>query len=88
MDVISDIRAALTAACAVVREGLAADAVAGIVPAFVASPALKARAASWLASSVSADDAGSAAAALDARPDITPIARSITGRLGRMPSAR
>ncbi len=39
MDVISDVRAALAAACAVVREGLAADAVAGIVPAFVASPA-------------------------------------------------
>ena len=37
--VVSDIRTALTGACAVVREGLAADAVAGIVPAFVASPA-------------------------------------------------
>jgi glycolate oxidase FAD binding subunit len=37
--VVSGIRTALTGACAVVREGLAADAVAGIVPAFVASPA-------------------------------------------------
>jgi glycolate oxidase FAD binding subunit len=37
--VASDIRTALTAACAVVREGLASDAVAGIVPGFVASPA-------------------------------------------------
>jgi glycolate oxidase FAD binding subunit len=48
MDVISDIRAALTAACAVVREGLAADAVAGIVPAFVASPASTPEAAALL----------------------------------------
>jgi glycolate oxidase FAD binding subunit len=48
MDVISDIRAALTAACAVVREGLAADAVAGIVPAFVASPASTSEAAALL----------------------------------------
>src|SRR5580658_5595876 len=37
--VVSGIRTALTGACAVVREGLAADAVSGIVPAFVASPA-------------------------------------------------
>ena len=37
--VVSGIRTALTGACAVVREGLASDAVAGIVPAFVASPA-------------------------------------------------
>src|SRR3984885_8837495 len=48
MEVISDIRAALTAACAVVREGLAADAVAGIVPAFVASPASTSEAAALL----------------------------------------
>src|ERR1700733_9955662 len=37
--VVSGIRTALTGACAGVREGLASDAVAGIVPAFVASPA-------------------------------------------------
>jgi len=37
--VVSGIRTALTGACAVVREGLASDGVAGIVPAFVASPA-------------------------------------------------
>ncbi len=48
MDVMSDTRAALTAACAVVREGLAADAVAGIVPAFVASPASTSEAAALL----------------------------------------
>ena len=48
MDVISDIRAALTAACAVVREGVAADAVAGIVPAFVASPESTSEAAALL----------------------------------------
>jgi glycolate oxidase FAD binding subunit len=48
MDVMSDTRAALTAACAVVREGVAADAVAGIVPAFVASPASTSEAAALL----------------------------------------
>jgi len=48
MDVMSDIRAALTAACAVVREGVAADAVAGIVPAFVASPASTSEAAALM----------------------------------------
>ena len=48
MDVIPDVRAALTSACAVVREGLAADAVAGIVPAFVASPASTSEAAALM----------------------------------------
>jgi len=48
MAVISDTRSALTSACAVVREGLAADAVAGIVPAYVASPASTSEAAALM----------------------------------------
>src|ERR1700733_8854526 len=55
MEVISDFRAALTAACAVVREGLAADAVAGIVPAFVASPASTSEAAALLRAAAAHD---------------------------------
>src|SRR5580698_11673047 len=52
--VVSDIRTALTGACAVVREGLAADAVAGIVPAFVASPASTQEAAALLRAAAAA----------------------------------
>ncbi len=55
MDVIPDIRAALTSACAVVREGLAADAVAGNVPSFVASPASTSEAAALLRAAAAHD---------------------------------